>query len=101
MRPLMPPKRFPIGPLPEDHDELFTLWAWGKRRSKSALATHVVEARVEVNEDEILRRVQRAADRRGITFDEMKRRIMDNPRYGWDEEPGEELEDAAGDDSRE
>lgn len=91
----MPPtKRFPIGPLPEDHDELFTLWAWSKRRSKGALATHVVEARVEANEEAILRFIQRAADRRGISVEEMKRRILENPRYGWGETPGEELEEA-------
>lgn len=93
MQLVMPPKRFPIGPLPEDHDELFSLWAWAKRRSKSALATHIVEARVEANEELIIRLVQRAADRRGISFEEMKQKILKNPRFAWGETPGEELED--------
>ena len=88
-----PPKRFPIGPLPEDHDELFTLWAWGKRRSKSALATHVIEARVEANREGIVEIIQRAAERRGISFEEMKQKILENPRFSWGEAPGEEAED--------
>ena len=82
-----------MAPLPEDHDELFRLWAWGKRRSPSALATHTIEARVEANRSEILGIVERAADRRGITADEMKALILKNPRYGWGEDKTEDAKD--------
>lgn len=88
--PDMSPKRITMASLPEDHDEWFTLWAWAKRRSRSALATHTVEARVEANREEIRGIIQRAADRRGISYEEMKRLILKNPRYEWDERGDEE-----------
>jgi hypothetical protein len=82
------PKRFQIGPLPERHDRYLTLWAWGKRRSRAALATHTLEARIETNIEEIESIIQDAANHRGISYEDMKARILENPHYDWgDDEP--------------
>ncbi len=89
---IVPPKRFTIGPLPEDHDELLILWAWYKRRTKASMATHTLEARIEVNKNDILEGIRRCADRRGISFEDMKALILKNPRYDWNEPEAEEGE---------
>lgn len=86
------PKRIQMAPLPEDHDEMLTLWAWGKRRSRSAMSAHVVEARIEANNDLIIAIIERAAKRRGISYEEMKARVLANPRYDWDDTQPEDPE---------
>lgn len=89
----MSPKRISLNPLPEDHDEWGKLWAWGKRQSLPGLISNTFQARVEANREEIRGIVQRAADRRGISFEEMKQQILKNPRLDWDSDVIDKNED--------
>jgi hypothetical protein len=77
------PRRLSTPPFPEYHDRLLTFWAWAKRRSKSALVVHTMEARIEANKDLINEMIETAAKTRGISVDEMEALILENPRYGW------------------
>lgn len=84
--------RISMAPLPEFHDRMFTLWAWAKRRSRSALATHTIEARVEANLDQIRDLIESAAKLRGITYEEMEALILANPKYDMDQSDSKDEE---------
>ena len=89
---VMPATRISAAPLPEFHDRMLTLWSWGKRRSRSAMATHLIEEEIEERKDWIFHLIESAAKLRGITYEEMEALILANPKYDMDQNDSKDEE---------
>lgn len=61
--------------LPAWHFRYLLLWAALKKQSRAGLVQNTVQARIEVNRDDIDRMIQDLAAAEGITADELKAQI--------------------------
>lgn len=70
--------------LPPFHEKRLLLWAYCKKQSKTGLAQNILQSRVEVNEEQILRMVADQAEDWGCSLEEATERILSE--MGWNVE---------------
>lgn len=75
------PKRFTIGPLGEHDDHWLSVWAALTGKSKAALATSVVAARVKQYKQTIQEMLEHSASLRGMTSAQLFNAVLANPNY--------------------
>lgn len=64
--------------IPKYHYDLLKLWAYFKCTGVSSLSQNIIQARVEVNYEQIMLMLESRANDLGLTPEELKNKIINN-----------------------
>lgn len=78
--------RINISALSEEASEYLVWWSWAERATMSAWAGQIVQQVLKANRAEVDAMLERAAYRRSMDVEDLKRLVLQNPRLEWSDD---------------